>query len=337
MDKINKSRADERNRRALRGAMLGLAIGDALGATLEFMRREDVRRQYPDGLRDLIGGGAFGWVPGQTTDDTAMALAVLKGALKAGADASAEQVVDAIGAEFVAWADSGPPDIGTTCLIAIQAYRFTGSWQRAALTVRQRLGEQSAGNGALMRTLPVTFLWPDDPRRMLLMSWAIAHMSHPHPDVLWTAGVYNLYAGILAREGLKAGPGQWEAALAEYARLAPGVEMDAVIPLDDARGRRADLSDRFSYERIVQLGEKHVRPTGYCVDTLEAALWALWTTKSLEECIVKAANLGGDADTVAAVAGGLAGAAYGEQAVPARWLNGLETATQAEIAALAGA
>ena len=149
--------------------------------------------------------------------------------------------------------------------------------------------------------------------------------------------MYNLYAGILARGGLKAGPGQWEAALAEYARLAPGVEMDAVIPLDDARGRRTDLLDRFGYERIVQLGEEHVRPTGYCVDTLEAALWALWTTKSLEECIVKAANLGGDADTVAAVAGGLAGAAYGEQAVPARWLNGLETATQAEIAALTGA
>ncbi|PZN07919.1 MAG: ADP-ribosyl-[dinitrogen reductase] hydrolase, partial [Bacillota bacterium] len=65
-------------------ALLGLACGDALGATLEFMSREDVRRKYPGGLRDLVGGGPFGWAPGETTDDTAMALCVLRGILSAG-------------------------------------------------------------------------------------------------------------------------------------------------------------------------------------------------------------------------------------------------------------
>ena len=307
-----------------RDALLGLACGDSLGATLEFMPREDVRRKYPGGLRDLVGGGPFGWAPGETTDDTAMALCVLRGILKAGGgDADVQAIVEAVGQEFVAWFRSGPKDVGATTAMALQTYLREKSWERTSAQVRRALGDRAAGNGALMRTLPVAFFWPDNPKKTVEVARAIVQMTHPHPHAEWCAAVYSLYAARILVEGSGAPAVQWRQSVRAHRVAAP--ELAAQV---------LDVEDRLDYRRVVSLDEDVIRSTGYCVDTLEAALWAFWTSDSAEECIVKAANLGGDADTVAAVAGGLAGAAWGRAGLPGRWMQVLSEYVREEVDSL---
>jgi ADP-ribosyl-[dinitrogen reductase] hydrolase len=280
------------------GAMLGLAAGDALGATLEFMPREEVRRRYPEGHREMTGGGPFGWKPGEWTDDTAMALAVARGIAEA-----PEDPVPAVGRHFMAWYESSPPDVGNTCRTALEAFRREGSWEQAAAEVVRLLGDRAAGNGALMRTLPTPLAYGRETRQAV----AIARMTHPHPDSDACVAAYHRMV---------------EAALA-------GAEKEAVVAagLEEA----AHLAERFA--RAGSLSEAQVRASGYVVDSLEAALWAFLQTDSLEECIVTAVGLGDDADTVGAIAGGLAGAYYGMGALPRKWTATLRGRDQLEEAA----
>ena len=107
------------------GTLLGAACGDALGATLEFMSREHVDRLYSDGLRDIVGGGAFDVAPGETTDDTAMMLGIARACTADGID------LDAVAANFVAWWESGPKDIGNATRAALQLIQAGRSWQEA--------------------------------------------------------------------------------------------------------------------------------------------------------------------------------------------------------------
>ena len=145
----------------IKGALYGVAVGDALGGPLEFMPREAVRRAYPEGLREMVGGGWLNLRPGETTDDTAMTLCVANGILDAELLTSSDradegELADAIGNRFIAWVDTNPPDIGNTCRSAIararhnlDAYGPFCAWHDAA----ESLGENQDGNGALMRCI----------------------------------------------------------------------------------------------------------------------------------------------------------------------------------------
>ena len=280
------------------GAMLGLAAGDALGVTVEFQSRGEIRRKYPDGFREILGGGPFGFKQGEWSDDTAMALAVARGIAE-----SPDDPVDAVGRHFMAWYDGHPPDVGSTCRMALEAYRRTGSWSEASGHVQRQLGERAGGNGALMRTLPTALAYGKKTAPAL----AIARMTHPHPESDAAVEVYQL-----AVHALLHGAGKGEALYAGLTKAGP-------------------LAERLS--RLHTLTEAEVRSTGYVVDTLEAALWSFLTTDSLEACIVRAVNLGDDTDTVGAVAGGLAGAAYGALALPRRWSTVMRGRDQLETAA----
>ncbi|BAD40501.1 ADP-ribosylglycohydrolase family protein [Symbiobacterium thermophilum] len=281
------------------GALLGLAAADALGCTVEFMSREAIRARWPEGHREIVGGGPFGFPAGDWTDDTAMAVAVGRGILE-----QPDDPVDAVGRHFVAWFQSGPPDVGNTCRTAINAFLRLGSWEAASAAVRAELGQWAAGNGALMRTLPAALAYGPDPAQAI----RIGRMTHPHPESDAAIAVYHrtvdaLLEGAAPAEALEAG----------LAPL-PGAEPEVGAAIADLARRLSGLASR-SAERI--------RSGGYVVETLEAALWAFLRTDSLEECVVLAVNLGDDADTVGAVAGGLAGAAYGPGAVPRRWSQAL--------------
>jgi ADP-ribosyl-[dinitrogen reductase] hydrolase len=280
------------------GALLGLAVGDALGVTVEFMDRAEIRRRYPEGHREIMGGGPFGFKAGEWSDDTAMALAVARGIAEA-----PENPVDAIGRHFMAWYDSCPPDVGGTCRTALEAFRRTGSWDEASAAVRRQLGDRAGGNGALMRTLPTALVYGTDTAPAI----RIAEMTHPHPESSAAVAVYQrtvdaLLDGAARREAVEIG-------------------LQEAGPLAERLGG------------LFRLKEAQVESTGYVVDTLEAALWSFLTTDSLEECIVRAVNLGDDTDTVGAVAGGLAGAHYGPLAVPRRWSMALKHRDQLEEAA----
>ena len=150
------------------GAFLGFAVGDALGATVEFMTRREIEAKY--GVhRKMIGGGWLHLAPGQITDDTEMALALGRSLIRHGR-VEAKDVCE----EFAAWLKSGPVDIGNTCRRGIRRYMIHGSTEGAFC-------EGDGGNGAAMRLLPLaiaTLYRPD-----LFEEWTLAQcrITHHHP------------------------------------------------------------------------------------------------------------------------------------------------------------
>ncbi len=279
-----------------RGALYGVAVADALGATLEFMSAAEIARRYGT-LRDIVGGGWLALRPGQVTDDTEMTLAVAEGIAE-----QPDAPVEAVGRRFIEWLDTQPRDVGRTCAVALKYARRRG-WADAARFAHDNLGGRSAGNGSLMRSA-YPGLWYADRAQALRVAVELSRMTHYDPLAseaceLYTAAIWDMArGGVPARQALKAAFGgtRYQAALA---------------------------------------GQAQLDPTGFVVDTLNCALDAVACTSSLEDAIVRAVNLGGDADTVGAVAGGLAGAMYGYDSIPTRWREALDVRTRARLDAAA--
>lgn len=279
-----------------RGALYGVAVADALGATLEFMSAAEIARRYGT-LRDIVGGGWLALRPGQVTDDTEMTLAVAEGIAE-----QPDAPVEAVGRRFIEWLDTQPRDVGRTCAVALNYARRRG-WADAARFAHYDLGGRSAGNGSLMRSA-YPGLWYADRAQALRVAVELSRMTHYDPLAseaceLYTEAIWDMArGGVPARQALKAAFGgtRYQAALA---------------------------------------GQAQLDPTGFVVDTLNCALDAVARTSSLEDAIVRAVNLGGDADTVGAVAGGLAGAMYGYDSIPTRWREALDVRTRARLDAAA--
>ncbi|MDD3517683.1 MAG: ADP-ribosyl-[dinitrogen reductase] hydrolase [Chromatiales bacterium] len=272
-----------RQQRAI-AAYLGLAVGDALGATVEFMTPNEIRAEY--GVHDRICGG--GWLrlkPGQVTDDTTMSLALGQAILDAGGvDAQA------IARAFDAWMRAKPVDIGNTVRRGILHFRRTG--QTAVPP-----NEHDGGNGACMRVLPVALHLPDDDEAALRTACiAQAHVTHnsevSDAGTICVARMLQLAIGGASIGNLLQGP---------------------VKTLIDAQPAFA-FRDR----------RREENPSGYIVHTLRAVLQALYETDGFESCLVDVVNRGGDADTTGAIAGMLAGALYGLDAIPEHWLSKLD-------------
>ncbi|WP_194174841.1 ADP-ribosylglycohydrolase family protein [Desulfofundulus thermobenzoicus] len=284
----------------VRGGIYALAVGDALGATLEFMDREQIRARYGV-LREVVGGGWLNLRPGEWTDDTEMTLAVAEGIL-----VDPENPVPHIGETFLRWRTTNPPDIGGTIRAVFQAYDRLKDWYRAAEEVHARSG-MTAGNGALMRTLPLAFAYPDA-ADLYMRCMEVARMTHWDPEAGLTCFIYCLTVQELWRY----------MTFAEAYGRALDVLKD-IVP----RGEMEDVASRLARRLgdVAGWPKDRLRPTGYTVDTLACALWCVANTDSFEEAVVEAVNLGGDADTVGAVTGGLAGVMYGYDAISARWLD----------------
>jgi len=264
------------------GAYLGLAVGDALGATTEFLTPHEIRDRY--GLHDSITGG--GWLhlkPGQVTDDTGMSLA-LGDAILAQGGVRAVPVARA----FSDWMRSKPVDIGHTVRRGIVHFRDTG-------VPAMPENEFDAGNGACMRCLPVAIAYWNAPRDRLLEASRIqSHITHNNPQA--DAGTEAVLCMLVA-----AFRGEPLAALEQIAR------------------QLVTQQPAFRYERRpVQ------NPGGWIVETLQAVFQALFGHKTLEAVLVDVVNRGGDADTTGAIAGMLAGACQGVDAIPRRWLRALD-------------
>ena len=269
------------------GAYLGFAVGDALGATVEFMTPGEIVARYRV-HQEIVGGGWLRLKPGQITDDTQMSLA-LGGALLARGGWDLRAVAEA----FAVWMRSRPVDIGHTCRRGIRRFLLEGTLSAAPAT-------DSAGNGAAMRNLPVALATLGDPAALAEYSLAQAHLTHHHP-------------------------------LSDAATLALGRMTQALL-------RGGGIGDG---RRIADaLAARHPefcfapwpgRTTGYIVDTVQTVFDAFFRTASFEACLVEVVNRGGDADTTGALAGQLAGARYGLQGIPARWLRRLDATVNVAI------
>jgi ADP-ribosyl-[dinitrogen reductase] hydrolase len=274
-----------------RAAFLGLALGDALGATVEFMTAGEIRAAH--GVhRELVGGGWLRLRPGQVTDDTEMSLAMAR-ALDATGGWSGPAVADA----FAAWLKGRPADVGSTCRAGIRRWMLEG-------TLEGRPGDWDAGNGAAMRVLPAALLTLGDDEALRRLAVAQGRITHHHPlsDAACVL-VGRLVHGACLGRSLAWLRGCAEAAVRE-------------VP-------------RFGFEPYRGLA------TGYVVDTLQTVLHHLFTTRSFEDCLVAVVNRGGDADTTGAIAGAIAGAYYGPEGLPARWLKRLDRGLVVELGRLA--
>lgn len=295
------------------GALYGVAVGDALGGPLEFMAAEEIAEQHGR-VSSMIGGGWLNLHPGETTDDTAMTLAVAEGIM-----AEPTAPIPAIGERFIQWAKSGPKDIGGTCRCAIWK-AATGNHKRPSAFQWENAGKETAiinkgrsgGNGALMRTI-YPALYYQDREDAILVTSEQGRMTH------WDD--------------------QSDEACRLYADMVHYIVSEAEKGRNDSDGHLGRLimeilePTRYNLEDVDALGHvAKLSPTGYVVDSLNCALYAFWSyAGSFEEAVVYAANLGGDADTIAAICGGLAGAFYGFEAIPKEWVAALSNADRARL------
>jgi len=280
-----------------RAAYLGLAIGDALGATVEFMTPSEIAATH--GTHDRLTGG--GWLhlkPGQVTDDTGMALALGEAILAVG-----RVEAQAAARAFDAWMRARPVDIGHTVRRGLMRWRSTG-------VAHAPPSEHDAGNGAAMRLLPAALAsFGRDEPSVRVACRAQARVTHHNP--LSDAACETL--ALMVQAALR-GAGRDEL-LRRHAR------------------RLVAQHPEFAFEE----GRRRENPGGYVVETLQAVFQALFSTDGFEACLVDVVNRGGDADTTGAIAGMLAGALYGHEALPQRWLRVLDPAIRDKCEAQAAA
>ena len=312
---------------AIRAALLGLAVGDALGVPVEFIDCETRRRDPVTGLR---GYGTHGQPPGTWSDDSSLTFCLAETLARPGGLTAAPDLAD-FGRRAINWLDNAywtataeTFDVGGATRTAIQRLRAGVAPAQAGPRA-----EADNGNGALMRVLPLVFhaIWQAEPLD-LPAAWAlteaVARVTHGHPRSTLGCFLYLLVARLLLR-------GEKPAAAYAQARAAANhwLHTQAQGPAFLEWPRYAAVLDGSLPGRP----EAEISSSGYVVHTLEAALWCLLRHDTYAATVLAAVNLGKDTDTTGAVAGGLAGLAYGEAAIPAEWRASL--ARRADIEDLA--
>lgn len=260
------------------GALYGFAIGDAMGATTEFMSADAIKKQYGQ-VTDIIGGGWLNIDIGMVTDDTQMMLCVARGMMER---LTFSGRMAQIAKNFEAWLSEGPIDVGSTCHAAIsgnKGHRWD-VWSVRNTERQRKRGRQDYGNGGLMRCL-VPCLARD-------LSLAREQSKLTHTNEVCDEAIVKYYRAV-------------DHALNDYE-----------IPLC-----------------------VHMEPTGHVINTLNNALYWVKSTSGFREAVLGAVNDGGDADTIAALSGGLAGALYGYSAIPSQWLEVLEKTVSDELSHVA--
>lgn len=239
------------------GAIYGFAIGDAMGATTEFMSDEDIRNRYGQ-VTNIIGGGWLGLKPGEVTDDTQMAMCVMDALMKYPLRLGSFE--RACANNFVEWFKRGPKDIGGQCAKGIYE-----------IVLGRRIGvdNRALGNGSLMRAMPCALL---------------------------NNVTFNIYQGRLTHNNIEC---------SKYIQI------------------YSRLINNYINSNYIEIKPKRlIEPSGHVFNTFNNSVY--WSCKkSFKEAIIGAVNHGGDADTIAAITGSLAGAKFGFSNIPKEWVDQL--------------
>ena len=249
-----------RMRNKIAGAIYGFAIGDAMGATTEFMTAEQIQKKYRQ-VTDIIGGGWLWLKPGEITDDTQMTMCIMDAIMRR--PKNVDEFIKYCEDNFIIWVNSNPKDIGSQCARAIQNLMFDR---------KVKVDNSALGNGSLMRAMPLAVL---DLPFWNIMQGRITHNNQECSDIIF---------------------------------------------------RYSELVQDYMNDRRVSKYTKKIKgllePSGYIVNTFNNSVY--WSCQSsFEEAIIGAVNDGGDADTIAAITGSLAGARFGYNNIPERWINQL--------------
>ncbi|BFH18263.1 ADP-ribosylglycohydrolase [Paenibacillus dendritiformis] len=279
------------------GCLLGLAVGDAVGTTIEFKRPGTFAP-----VTDMVGGGPFQLEPGQWTDDTSMALCLAESLLLCEGFSAHDQMK-----RYLRWYRDGYYsstgdcfDIGITTRSALEHFERTGEPYAGSTD------PNTAGNGSLMRLAPIAMF------RASFMKLAIAEAalsSKTTHGAIEAVDACRFFASLLV--GALNG-------VAKEELLQPNYESWLWDDIQLSPAIHEIYSGSFK-----QKNTPEIQGTGYVVKTLEAVLWAFYRTISFEEGLLQVVNLGDDADTTGAVYGQLAGAYYGSDAIPKQWLQKL--------------
>ncbi|MEP6389013.1 MAG: ADP-ribosylglycohydrolase family protein [Halioglobus sp.] len=275
------------------GALLGLAVGDALGTTLEFKSPGSFEL-----IDDMVGGGPFALQPGEWTDDTSMALCLAESLIQQQGFNPADQM-----ARYVRWMREGhlsPTgtcfDIGITVAGALRQFEKTGEAYAGSTD------PYSAGNGSLMRLAPIPMAYRSKPELLWDHAAKSSATTHGAQSCLDACGYY---ADLIAKA--------LDGASREELLSAQSIPDPMLLPNASTEISEVASGSYKSKE------PPQIKGTGYVVEALEAAMWAFYKTSNFRDGALLAVNLGNDADTTGAIYGQLAGAYYGEQGIPEGW------------------
>ena len=277
------------------GALIGLAVGDALGTTVEFMSPGTFSP-----VVGMTGGGPFRLKPGEWTDDTSMALCLAESLVECGGFDANDQCE-----RYVKWLDEGYMgsngrcfDVGVQTSRALRAYKATHDPYSGPKDAR------SAGNGSLMRLAPVPIYYMADPAEAVRVSGESSRTTH---GAAMPVDACRYYGGLIV--GALRGVPKEELLSTAYS---------PVHGLWDHRPLHPDVME-VAMGSFKTKEPPEIVGSGYVIKSMEAALWAFYASASFREGCLMAVNLGDDADTTAAIFGQLAGAYYGLDGIPAEW------------------
>ena len=288
----------------VKGAIFGLVVADALGVPVEFESRKKLQKNPVD---KMLGYGSHNVPKGTWSDDTSMVLCTLNSIAQKGKIDLVDNVL-----EFSKWAENGymTPhgevfDIGITTLTSLRNY-----WKSKNVYTCGGKSDNDNGNGSLMRIIPVSLynhFKNLSNKESIRNVHEVSALTHAHERSLIACGIYDFIVSELIKSPEKS---------------------SVISALKKAEKYYSDYKEIKHYKRIfdekfIDTDSSLIKSSGYVVDTLEAAIWCLLNTYSYKDCVLKAVNLGEDTDTVAAVAGGLAGILYGYDSIPKEWINSL--------------
>lgn len=252
------------------GSLLGFAIGDAMGATTEFMSQGEILRKYGE-VKDIIGGGWLNLKAGEVTDDTQMMTIVAKARMK-----NVELFTQSCCSGFVDWLSKGPKDVGGACRAAILqgGRKSPDEWMRLSMERQEAHQRLDLGNGAVMRAL---FLALNNEPSLAVHQGRLTH-NNPTSDMYIRDYCYAVHMALST-------PTMWD-------------------------GDKGHL-------RLME-------PTGHVKNSVNNAIFWSFNALNFREAILGPVNHGGDADTIAALTGGIAGAHFGANHIPKKWIDALD-------------
>ena len=276
------------------GCLWGQAIGDALGLGTEFMSRDEVKQNYPDGLSKYSQIGAES---GRWTDDTDMMLCIAR-AIISDKRIEPKTVVQ----NFKEWYNSSPIDIGATTAIILSLFEYDESPYEIAQMMWERTGRNNAANGGVMRT-SIVGLWNEN---VAENAERICRLTHADPRCIGSCVIISELINSLV----------WQDMELSYVELLQiGDKYDSRIKPYLERARNGLLED-------FELDDEQTM--GYTLKTMGCAIWCLYHVTSFKDGLLKVVNAGGDADTNAAVTCAVLGAKYGKKGIPEHYIQGLK-------------
>ncbi|HAR80227.1 MAG TPA: ADP-ribosyl-(dinitrogen reductase) hydrolase [Succinivibrionaceae bacterium] len=274
----------------VKGALYGAVIGDALGAPLEFMRSDLIASKYGT-VTEMIGGGWLNVAPGETTDDTRMMLAVANGIVR-----NPDDPIPEIGTQLYEWLNSIPRDIGETCKSAIEKAQEKGcktasGWLDISRKIADENGDMSGGNGALVRNV-YPGLFYRDLSLAEKYSKLIGQMTHYNEE---STEICRIEARMLYR-------------MARERDVARCLEI---------------MLEETEHSDLKVLMRSQINPGEWVVDSINCALHCIARNITFEDTLIEVINMGGDSNTIASISGAIAGAMYGYEMIPVRWVEAL--------------